>query len=170
MHYGTENDWRDYNPDELDERIAERLHCPAGLRVKVAKQYSKNHSAQDLEIEMFVDSLLSSRSSRVNSRHVHLLFRSRCLGSPMKFARREVSALIDHRRLGSVDCRHDAAKIHGTSRSFNSFSASVSHTPEGSRSTAFPFPRILGLSFELGLGHCKRHSGAMPTMLDVLVF
>ena len=60
-HHGAENDRRDNHLDELDEAVAQRLHCRADIGPEVAEQHSTCDREQDSHIKMLVDRLFLHR-------------------------------------------------------------------------------------------------------------
>jgi hypothetical protein len=52
MHNREENDRGDDHLDAFDERIAERLHLLAYLRIKMPQQYANGDCSQNLHIEV----------------------------------------------------------------------------------------------------------------------
>src|SRR5439155_8665496 len=54
---GAEDDRRDDHLDQLDERVAERLHRLAGLRPEVAEDHADDDRGDDLEVQRLVDRL-----------------------------------------------------------------------------------------------------------------
>jgi hypothetical protein len=54
MHDSAEDDWSDEHLDQLDERVAERLHLRANLRIEVPKDDAYQNGRQHLRIKALV--------------------------------------------------------------------------------------------------------------------
>jgi hypothetical protein len=69
VHDGAEDDWGDEHLDQLDEPVAERLHCLAEMRVEMAEQDTEHDRGEHLHVEMCVKRLVRDIGRHRTCRH-----------------------------------------------------------------------------------------------------